>query len=248
VADGSAARARGAAARTAAEVLADRIVTAIALGEFVQGQRLPAERELAEILGVGRGTVRDALARVASLDLIDVRRGRTGGAYVRHAWGSDTATAVREILGKEWAALERTLDLRHLIEAMIARAAAERRSATDVREIRSALRAYERAADLADAQAADVRLHHAVAGATHNEALVELHERLLGEVSLGFAVEPFTRSIYDRALPEHQALADAIASRDEQAAWDVGKAHFTITADELRATLDRARTPPADIP
>ena len=50
--------------RTASERVADRLVTAIALGEFEPGQRLPAERELAATLEVSRTTVREALQRL----------------------------------------------------------------------------------------------------------------------------------------------------------------------------------------
>jgi DNA-binding FadR family transcriptional regulator len=226
--------------QAAGALLADQIVTAIALGEFVPGQRLPAERELAESLGVSRATVRAAVAKVAAMGLVEVRRGRTGGAYIRSPWNATSAAAVRAFLEPQWAALEGVMDMRHLVEALVARTAAERRSKEDVREIKAALRAYERATDLRDAQDADLRLHHAVARAAHNDQLLELRERLLSEVSLGFAVEPFTQAIYDRALPEHRALAGAVTAGDEDEAWRLGKQHFTITADELRATLARA--------
>ncbi|HEY8302697.1 MAG TPA: GntR family transcriptional regulator, partial [Jatrophihabitans sp.] len=162
---------RAPAVPLAARRIADRIVTAIALGEFVPGQRLPAERDLAAQLGVSRTTLRDALARVAALGVLDVRRGRTGGTFVREAWGSRSAKAVRQILEPQWAALEQVMDMRHLVEALVARTAAERRTADDRREIKAALGAYERAEELRDAQEADVRLHHAVARATHNDEL-----------------------------------------------------------------------------
>lgn len=222
------------------EALADRIVTAIAVGEFLPGQRLPAERELAELVGVSRSTVRDALARVVSLDLLEIRRGRGGGAFVRHPWGVASGMSVRKILEPEWKALEQVMDFRHLVEALVARTAAERRTKEDVRAIQSALADYERPEDLGQAQAADVRLHHAVAAATHNEELLALREELFSKVSLGFVVEPFTQQIYDTALPQHLALAEAVVNGDEQTAWDVGREHFTITADELRTTLQRA--------
>jgi DNA-binding FadR family transcriptional regulator len=227
-------------ARTVSAQLADRIVTSIALGAFVPGQRLPSERELAASLSLSRSTVRDALARVAALDLIEVRRGRYGGTFVGQAWGERSAEAVREILEPQWSALEQAMDMRHLVEALVARTAAERRTRTDTREISAALREYERADDLIQAQAADVRLHHAVAEATHNERLLALREQLLAEVSLGFGVEPFTQAIYDDALPQHQTLARAVLDGDAQAAWATGLEHFTITADEVRATLRRA--------
>lgn len=231
---------RAPAVPLAARRIADRIVTAIALGEFVPGQRLPAERDLAAQLGVSRTTLRDALARVAALGVLDVRRGRTGGTFVREAWGSRSAKAVRQILEPQWAALEQVMDMRHLVEALVARTAAERRTADDRREIKAALGAYERAEELRDAQEADVRLHHAVARATHNDELLALREHLFDQVSLGFAVEPFTRDIYELALPQHRDLATAVVDGDEDVAWRIGREHFTITDDALRATLARA--------
>lgn len=224
----------------AGAVLADRIMTAIALGEFTPGQRLPAERELAAQLGVSRTTVRDALARVVAAGLLEVRRGRSGGAFVLHPWTAESARAVRSTLGARWEELQSAFDMRLLVEALVARTAAERRDRSDEREIRAALRQYEDAATLADAQAADIRLHHAIAKATKNSRLLAVREQLLSEVSFGFAVEPFTAEVYARALPQHQRLATAVTTGDADTAWEIGRQHFAITEDELRAALLRA--------
>lgn len=226
--------------RPAAALLADRIVAAIALGDFQPGQRLPSERDLTELLGIGRTTVREALALVTAAGLLEVRRGRHGGAFVKGPWASESAQAVRDLLEPEWARFEETFDMRRLVEALVARTAAERRTPSDSREIARALRQYETATDLVTAQAADLRLHHAVARATQNPRLLDLRQQLLSEVSFGFVVEPFTRAIYDRALPQHQELAAAVISGDARAAWDIGSQHFTITEDELRSALVRA--------
>ena len=71
--------------RNAGELIAERLVTAIALGVFVPGQRLPAEREMAASLGVSRTTVREAISRLAATGQVEVRRGRQGGAFVTAA-------------------------------------------------------------------------------------------------------------------------------------------------------------------
>src|SRR5690349_11695944 len=102
-------------------------MTAIALGEFTPGQRLPAERDLAAQLGVSRTTVRDALARVVNSGLLEVRRGRSGGAFVCQPWTTDSARAVRATLGPRWDELQSAFDMRLLVEALVARTAAERR-------------------------------------------------------------------------------------------------------------------------
>lgn len=224
----------------AGAVLADRIITAIALGEFTPGQRLPAERDLAAQLGVSRTTVRDALARVVAAGLLEVRRGRSGGAFVRHPWSAETARAVRSTMGPLWDELQSTFDMRLLIEGLVARTAAERRDKADETEIRAALAQYEGAESLADAQAADIRLHHAIALAAKNPRLLTVREQLLSDVSFGFAVEPFTQEVYARALPQHQGLAEAVTNGNADVAWEIGRQHFAITEDELRSALVKA--------
>src|ERR1700757_4193748 len=75
--------------RTAGERIAERIVTAIALGGFVPDRRLPTERELASMLEVSRTTVREALQRLQASGYVTTRRGRGGGTFVRADRGPD---------------------------------------------------------------------------------------------------------------------------------------------------------------
>src|SRR5277367_4751564 len=76
--------------RTAGERIAERIVTAIALGEFVPEQRLPTERELATMLEVSRTTVREALQRLQASGYVRTRRGRGGGTFIAADRGPDS--------------------------------------------------------------------------------------------------------------------------------------------------------------
>src|SRR3954454_9291438 len=84
--------------RSGAEHIADRLVTALALGEFVPGQRLPSERDLAAMLGVSRTNVRDALHQLADAGYVRTQRGRAGGAFVRESWGRLSPSIVRRTL------------------------------------------------------------------------------------------------------------------------------------------------------
>ena len=66
----------------AVEQVVRRIGEAIGAGLLAPGERLPGQVELAETLGVARMTLRQALAILADAGLIEIRRGRTGGAFV----------------------------------------------------------------------------------------------------------------------------------------------------------------------
>ena len=226
--------------RTAAEQIADRLATAIVLGEFVPGQHLPAERELAAQLGVARATVREALQRLTAGGYVEIRRGRLGGSIVRDDWRPDSAAVVRRTLVARWDRFESLLDFRTLVEPLIARTAASRADAGDAAAIRHALERYRAAGpDREASRSADEALHLAIARAAHNDHLVAISRRVRAEISLGFSAEPYSASIRERALVEHADLAEAVVAGDADLAARLAGEHFQITETVLRALIDR---------
>src|SRR4051794_38580634 len=108
---------------SAVDEVSDRLLAAIAIGEFVPGERLPVERSLARMLGVGRSTVHEAMGRLGTAGIVEIRRGRAGGAFVRSDWSANSAGAVRRTLGQRWVPLEEPVDLRRLVAGRGARTA-----------------------------------------------------------------------------------------------------------------------------
>lgn len=228
--------------RNAGELVAERLVTALALGEFVPGQRLPTERDLAATLGVSRTTVREAISRLAATGYVEVRRGRHGGAFVLVGAGPEADEMIRRTLVPGWPQLEQLFDFRTLVEPLIARTAAGRRTPTDVERIQEALAAYRAAgSDREASSTADEALHHAIAEAAHNPYLVDLSERIRHGVSLGFRAEPYSLSIRERAIGEHGDLAAAVIAGATDQAAAIAARHFTITEERLRELYDRTR-------
>jgi GntR family transcriptional repressor for pyruvate dehydrogenase complex len=228
--------------RTAPRQIADRLATAIALGEFVPGQRLPAERELASLLGVSRTTVREALGRLSASGYLEIRRGRSGGAMVREDWRPDSADVVGRTLVASWDRFETLLDFRALVEPLIARTAAMRAEPPDRDAISAALQRYQAAGpDREASRAADEALHLAVARASHNGYLAAISRRARTEISLGFSAEPYSASIRNRALGEHAELADAVITGDAERAAATAASHFTLTETALRDLVRRAQ-------
>jgi GntR family transcriptional repressor for pyruvate dehydrogenase complex len=227
--------------RTTGERIAERLITAIALGEFVPDQRLPTERELAAMLEVSRATVREALQRLAASGYVTTRRGRGGGTFVRDRLGPESDEMIRRTLLPAWAELTELLDFRRLIEQLIARTAAERRGEEDIAAIRAAVRTYTNAPDRDASRRADHALHQAIARATHNTRLVELSARIRREVSLGFDAEPYTPEVRRRAVRQHPELAEAIIAGEADAAANLAASHFSLTENMLRELHARIR-------
>lgn len=222
-------------AETASSRIADRFVTAIALGQFVAGQKLPTVLELSHMLEVSPTTVREALSRLAALGYVTTRRGRGGGTFITDHWSQESDAMVARALEPDWPELEVTLDLRSLIEQQIARTAAGRCNRADVRRIKSALRAYERAGtDRESSRVADLEVHTSIALATHNPQLADLSRRIRHQVGLGFEAEPYNDRVRARALEQHPLLAQAVIDHQPDTAARLAEEHFSLTENQLR--------------
>jgi GntR family transcriptional repressor for pyruvate dehydrogenase complex len=231
--------------RTAGERIAERLVTAIALGEFVPGQRLPTERELAATLEVSRTTVREALQRLQAAGYVTTRRGRGGGTFIQTGAGPGADEMIKRTLDPAWDELIELLDYRRLVEQQIARTAAERRSDADIVAIRHAVGEYAHATDRDVSRLADHALHQAIARATHNSRLVALSARIRREVGLGFDAEPYTPEMRRRALRQHPTLAEAVIAGDPARAAKLAARHFSLTDDMLTELPTRPPGPSA---
>jgi GntR family transcriptional repressor for pyruvate dehydrogenase complex len=104
-------------------------------GEYQPGQRLPNERQLAEIFGTSRIIVREAIWDLKKSGLVEVKRGTHGGAFVQQMRHEAVASVMRDMasLGKVRPA--HTIEVRLLIEPTMAALAAERAIEKDIEEM-----------------------------------------------------------------------------------------------------------------
>lgn len=100
-----------------AELVETRLVQAISCGAFIEGERLPSETELAQLLGVAVVTAREALTTLRHRGLIETRRGRNGGSFVRSSQGAVSEVNARTLMEMSRVALS---DLGVLYEAITA--------------------------------------------------------------------------------------------------------------------------------
>jgi DNA-binding FadR family transcriptional regulator len=227
--------------------ISDRLITAIATGEFLPGSRLPAERDLAGLLHVGRTSVRAALAVLHDRGLIETQRGRGGGSFVRVQWAPDSHVAVARTLRSRWGDIRDRLEAMRRLHGAIARAAAEHRDERDVHELQERLEAYRVAPSGRQKQLADAALHGAISDAAKNGTLKSMLLALEREISIGAPLHVWggpegMAASEDRALGEHDRLVAAIVGGRPDEADAVAREHARIDLELLEAARDRAET------
>jgi DNA-binding FadR family transcriptional regulator len=189
-----------------------------ALAEYVQdeglkpGDRLPAEREIADRLGVSRPIVREALGRWAALGVVETLNGR--GTFLRAAVAPGTTHLILSVPGEREALLQ-TLELRRALETEAAALAAERATAAQVAELWQLLEAVESAYDrVGDAPEEDWAFHQAVYRAAHNPLFLQLIEAVMG-LFHRFWENPLGKPDFGRrGLRHHRTLVECIAAKD----------------------------------
>lgn len=198
-------------------------------GKYAVGDRLPAERELANEYQVSRPTVREAVIALEVQGLIEVRVG--SGAYVRRLPGADDSP------GFNVTAFELT-EARLVIEGEAAALAAAHISDAELTELDSLVR---RIADenLRDhgTEEADRAFHVLIARATRNTAMVNAIEELWRLRTSS----PASALLYAKArtakvkpvVAEHRAIARALRTRDPAKARTAMRAHLRAVMDHL---------------
>ena len=226
-------------ARSATQELADRIVTAIAIGAYSPGDRLPPERDLAERQGVSRVTVRGALKIVGELGLIESRRGRDGGTFVTFKRVDEASpNTAQRILGQELPQLRDFFDYRCLVEGLVARTAAERHDEAQAKTLQALLGRFCDTDDASVARQLDERLHDCIMAMADNHHLVAQSRQLTARATLGFGSEPYPAESLPRARREHRELVQAILERRADDAFSVAQHHFTLTLAIMEHSLD----------
>src|ERR1700761_4366812 len=157
------------AAAGRADEVGQRVSQAIQLGLFADGEQLPPETEFAARLGVSAMTLREALATLRQQGLVETRRGRTGGTFVRRPASPPVGLLRERLRGMTTGTLRDLTDEQFAVSGTAARLAANRASGTDVRRLRALVRQLSGASSLGSRIRADSRFHIEVARTSQSE-------------------------------------------------------------------------------
>ncbi|XVQ08626.1 FadR/GntR family transcriptional regulator [Spirillospora sp. CA-255316] len=223
----------GAAGR--ADEITVRISEAIQLGLLTDGERLPPESEFALQFGVSPVTLREAIATLRERGLIETRRGRNGGSFVRRIAEPDEAPDIARLHDLSATALRDMSDEHTAIAGLSARLAAERADASNVRRIQLLVEQLSGAATRGERMKADSRFHIEVAIATRSERLTRREVALQAETVGLLWTSHLPESEISELDNEHRAIAEAIAAEDGVAAGACAERHVKNNLRRLTA-------------
>lgn len=208
------------------DVVIEEVRRMILSGTLAPGDRLPVESDLAQLIGVSRGTLREGVRALSHLGVLETRQG--SGTYVTELRPDKLLAPVRFVVDLQpQASIEELQAVRRILETAAVRIATARIDEAGLAAADAALEdgsaAISRSTpDQEAAMAADMDFHRVLADATGNPVLASL----ISALSSGTARGRLWRALVDagaaaRTIAEHRAILEAVRSRepDAAAAW-----------------------------
>lgn len=220
--------------------IADQIRESILTGEFAPGDKLPPERELVEMFGVSRPSVREAINILASAGLVISCQG--GGAVVRSLVDSQQGNALRDLIRTTLDRAIEVIEVRKCMESWTAFYAAQRALPEDLHRMEEILHLMEEnLVDMQSSEDLDSNLHICIARATHNIIWLHLVQSLfdaMKEFQQGvWRVVYLTKKDHRLLYQHHAAIVAAIRHKDGESARQAMIDHLFFAEQRSRAYL-----------
>lgn len=202
-----------------------QIVEAIDGGELAPGDRLPPERAFAELLGVSRPTVREAIGSLKARGRVRVVHGR--GVFVADP---ETSRSLRLALDREAITLDEMFAMREVLEVPAAGWAAAEQDAGGLEKVRAALDELNAAAErepreFAELQRLDAAFHMAIVDAAGNRFLRQTLGVLQEILARGMQTTLMVPGRLERSRADHEQILAALLAGDPAAARSAARRH-----------------------
>ncbi len=223
----------GVSANTVVAEVAARMLEYLTSGQLLPGSRLPPERQLAASLGVGRSAVREALAALHILGIVDIRPG--SGSYVRGSASELLPQTLTWGLMLNGQSTMHLLEVRYGLEVYAAELAAERATKENIAELSNCLKTMKATVKSLDGFVdADMRFHREVAIASGNPVLGDLLRSVRSLLRIWTERAIHDPGLADVTVAEHGAVLKAIRAHDPEAAGAAMRSHMVSATGRLR--------------
>jgi len=220
------------------QAVTHQIEELILRGILRPGERLPAERELSERLGVSRPSLREAIAELQDKGLLTSKAG--AGIYVADVLGNAFSPALVRLFSSHDEAVFDYVSFRRDMEGLAAERAAKFGSDTDLKVIQTIFDKMEIAhkrRDPSDEARLDADFHLSIIEASHNVIMLHMmrsmYELLREGVFYNRQMMFKQRTTRDGLLDQHRAINTAIQARDPAAARAAVEYHLSYVEQTL---------------
>ncbi len=209
-----------------------KLVSHLMRGDWIEGDKIPPERELCHKLGVGRASLREAMKALEIMGMIETRLGE--GTFVCSRSEFFSRPLLWAITGSVRTQSHELVEARRLIEVEIAALAAERATPDDLGVIGKYLDAMESSLhNAALFLEADINFHLAIANAAHNRILLNALSLIRNLMRQWIAQALPKEGAARIALDHHNRIFTAIAKRNPAAARAAMQNHLDTMAAAL---------------
>ena len=208
---------------TTFEETVERLGTAIRAGILPAGSQLPAERSLAEQLGISRSTLRQALTTLVQSGHLVALRGRSGGTFVTDR--PPLAELGKALGGPAWP----VLDYRVAIETGATILAAERARANQLEQLAVLVERMAGATDFDDYRRADIRFHIGVAEAARSPRLVVVMTEVQSQMSDLITLIAHPAEVLSHSNEQHRRLVVLLRRGESSSAVRLMREHIEGT-------------------
>jgi GntR family transcriptional repressor for pyruvate dehydrogenase complex len=211
--------------RTISEDVINRILEMIRTRQIKPGERLPAERELSEMLQVSRPPLREALRTLAFMNVIDIRSG--SGAYITDLHTATLLEHLDFIYTLDRAAVADLFMVRKINEPAIAEIAARRITDEQLAQLDDIVRSLrENEGNLPVLIDLDMKLHETIIDAADNPLLKRMMETVWHLSRLAREQTIQVDRIREQAKTDHEAIVAALHERNGSKAREAMRTHI----------------------
>jgi GntR family transcriptional repressor for pyruvate dehydrogenase complex len=206
-------------------------------GELKPGDELPSERELAEMIGVSRPPLREALNALQSMGFVEIRP--RSKIVVRSIVEKFLGDPVSILIAQDMEKIFELLEIRRAMESWVAYNAAKRASEEDIKKIERIIEEDQKNLRLKkDDARTDADFHVSIAQATGNTIFSHLMAscyHILWNTQI-VSRETLFKKESNRELiaRQHLNIFEAIRARDADRAAREARRHIDFVAEELR--------------
>lgn len=191
---------------------------------FQEGDKLPNEMELAELLSVSRVTLREAIRILCTRGLVEIRRGR--GTYVTST-GIDSASPDISGLSAVESNAREMMEIRLIIEPSIAYYAALRGTDEEIQRIDEyRIKVEEIIAAGKNRISAEQDFHNALAAATHNQFAMQLMQVVNKSIYLEVKYHEESTNLATHSITDHREIVNFLRRRNPDGAKTAMQMHI----------------------